>query len=119
MCYSDCDFINSKRDPIEVFGIPKYESFDRINLLEQNFIFISSVVHRCTGELLPLFDSGSVPMEDWEMWIRISENNKIKCTNKKTVSYMWKTEGSYYTRDESNKAKVRILNANVKSKHQD
>lgn len=102
MYYCDADFQNSNDEQIVVYGIPRYSSFDRNNLLKQNFIFVSSVVVRANA--VEKFDGFCDPKGDWDMWLRISEKGTVVYSPKIGIKYRWKNEGSYYTEDESTDA---------------
>lgn len=114
--YSDCRHINSNGDLVKPFGIPYYDEFNRSKLLEQNFIFMSSVLHK--AEIAQKFSNDFVPVEDWEYWIRLTENSKVLHLQNTTFSYRWKIEGSYYTTSTSNmsieKVKQKYLDDNSK-----
>ena len=108
MVYSDCYFTNDKGEPVKTFGVPYYTDFDRVNLLKQNFIYISTVVHKaeCILDGTPGFDPLCVPMEDYDMWLRISKNHKVFHILVPGATYMFKEGGSYYTTEQSQKSHV-------------
>jgi glycosyltransferase involved in cell wall biosynthesis len=107
MVYTDCDFSKEDGTTVTTFGVPYYDKFDRENLLKQNFIYISTVVHKANLEV-DNFDSWCVPMEDYDMWLRISKKYKVEHIQTLTATYMYKDAGSYYTSEQSAKSKVRV-----------
>jgi len=110
MVYTDCDFVKEDGTQVSTYGVPYYDDFNRENLLKQNFIYISTVVHRieCLHGLEDGFDPSCVPMEDYDMWLRISKKNLVKHLQCVTVTYMYKDGGSYYTAQQSAKAHAKV-----------
>lgn len=108
MVYSDCDFVLEDATPTATFGVPYHKVFHRDNLLKQNFIYISTVVHKAGCLSIGNFDNWCVPMEDYDMWLRISKEYTIEHISQVTATYMYKKNGSYYTAEESAKSKVRV-----------
>ncbi len=108
MIYSDCDFILENENPVITTGVPYYDVFDRTNLLKQNFIYISTVVHKIHCLVVGNFDEQFVPQEDYDMWLRISKLFSVTHLKEKNVTYLYKLDGSYYTAEESSAAKRRI-----------
>lgn len=108
MVYSDCDFSFEDGTPAVATGVPYYEHFERANLLKQNFIYISTVVHKTKCLTVGNFDESAVPQEDYDMWLRISKVYGIKHNKIVTSTYMFKDGGSYYTNDQSMKSQLRL-----------
>jgi glycosyltransferase involved in cell wall biosynthesis len=106
MYYSSVSFQDSNDQPIEVYGIPKFDTFDRTNLVKQNFVFVSSVVIRI--QHLVKFDQFCDPKGDWDMWLRLSEKTKVIYSGYVGSKYRWKNEGSYYNEDQSNESKLKV-----------
>jgi glycosyltransferase involved in cell wall biosynthesis len=104
MLYTDCDFVAENGTPVTTFGVPYYDKFELANLKSQNFIYISTVVHRvgCLG--IGVFDEMCVPMEDYDMWLRIAQLHRVKHVQNITATYMFKDGGSYYSAEESRKS---------------
>lgn len=112
LVYSDVDVVNERDEPLVVYGIPYYKDFDREKLKEGNFIFISTVVMSADclyWDESRFFSSSSVPMEDWEYWLRMSYYTSVYHLPRVTSKYMWKSTGSYYTAEESAAVKQRII----------
>ena len=111
MVYSDCDFILENGTPAVTYGVPYYEKFDRDNLMKQNFIYISTVVHKSKCLSVGGFDDWCNPMEDYDMWLRISKNHKLQHIVHVTATYMYKdtdSQANYYTAQQSEKSKIRV-----------
>lgn len=109
MVYSDVHPVNEQGDRLKTFGVPYYLYFDRKNLEKQNFIYISTVVHKVsclTGN--DGFDQYCVPQEDYDMWLRISEKHKVSHIPLASTAYMYKDGGSYYNDVQSAEAKIRV-----------
>lgn len=104
MVYTDCSFEKEDGTSAITYGVPYYEKFDRLNLLKQNFIYISSVVHRVGCLSVGGFDENCVPMEDYDMWLRITNHYVCEHVIMPTVTYMFKDGGSYYNTEQSIKA---------------
>ena len=111
MVYSDCDFVLENETPAIAYGVPYYKNFDRNNLLLQNFIYISTVVHKTHCLSVGGFDEWCNPMEDYDMWLRISRSHKVQHIPNVSVTYMFKdqnSEAAYYTSEQSEKSKIRV-----------
>ena len=109
MVYSDCHFVTDNGQSIKTFGVPYYLHFDRANLEKQNFIYISTVVHRASCLIDNKgFDQYCVPQEDYDMWLRISKTHKVLHIPLVTSAYMYKSDGSYYNDVQSAEAKIRV-----------
>jgi len=117
MVYSDCDFVLENGSPAVTYGVPYYEKFERTNLNKQNFIYISTVVMSVDCLKAGNFDPLCVPMEDYDMWLRISRSFNIKHVPTITATYMYKAGGSYYTNEQSMRAQgiVHIKNSIISS----
>ena len=114
MVYSDVRCVDEDGNPLTITGIPYFVPFERSNLLNQNFIFISSVlvkpeVIETTGG----FDHDADPMGDWDYWLRVSKQYKLYHYTATTMTYLWKTKsGSYYQPE-----KMTVASEYVKKKH--
>lgn len=74
MVYTTPVFKMIDGSPAIPYGIPFYESFPGLDTLKrQNFIYISSVLHRAECSNVGEFDSTLNSLEDWDMWLRIAE----------------------------------------------
>ena len=102
MTYSDCRFVGPHGEQMYSFGIPYYEQFDRENLKQGNFIFISTVVHRKKCLSVGYFDTEFKNHEDYDMWLRISDKYKVQHILYDTVNYLVKPTSTYYNQEESN-----------------
>lgn len=68
----DFKFVNgAKAVP---YGIPSYTVYPGLEtLMKQNFIYISSVVHKIECCSVGPFDGELNSLEDWDMWLRIAK----------------------------------------------
>jgi glycosyltransferase involved in cell wall biosynthesis len=74
MTYSTPEFQMVDGSPAVPFGITLYESYPGLDSLKkQNFIYISSVVHKIDCCSVGGFDKELNSLEDWDMWLRIAE----------------------------------------------
>jgi glycosyltransferase involved in cell wall biosynthesis len=117
MTYSDVKVVLEDGTPVVMTGIPYHIIFDKAKLTEQNFIFISTVVHFSSIlsviDLRNGFDESAVPMEDWDFWQRIASFYRISHNPVITCTYLYKDKtGSYYTAEQSQAAKTRIDSKN-------
>lgn len=112
MVYSDCQARNDQGIFGDMYGIPYYDEFDKEKLQEQNFIFISTVVHKANVLPQEWFDGNCMPKEDWDMWLRIAKSNTIVHNPNKTVIYLYKTQLSYYNEAQSDLAIGRVKDKN-------
>ena len=98
MTYSTPNFCMVDGSPAYPFGIPFYEKYPGIDTLKkQNFIYISSVVHKIECCSVGQFDSELNSLEDWDMWVRIAKNGyKIEMGYLKfpTLTYTCKPNGN-------------------------
>jgi glycosyltransferase involved in cell wall biosynthesis len=108
MVYTDPHFVKEDGTKVTTFGVPYYEKFERENLLKQNFIYISSVVHKVECLSVGHFDTWTVPMEDYDMWLSISKSFNVKHIQSNTLSYMFKDNGSYYNDEQSKRSMMRV-----------
>jgi glycosyltransferase involved in cell wall biosynthesis len=98
MTYSTPEFAMVDGSPAYPFGIPFYEKYPGLETLKkQNFIYISSVVHKVACLSVGEFDKEVNSLEDWDMWLRIAENEyKIEMGSLKfsTLIYTCKPNGN-------------------------
>jgi len=74
MVYSTPEFKIIDGSPAYPYGIPLYESFPGFNTLKnQNFIYISSVLHKIECCKVGSFDGELNSLEDWDMWLRFAK----------------------------------------------
>jgi len=74
MTYSVPEFKFVDETPAMPFGIPQYTSYPGLETLKkQNFIYISSVVHKIECCSVGVFDRDVNSLEDWDMWLRIAK----------------------------------------------
>lgn len=74
MVYSTPDFKMIDGSTAVPFGIPFYNYYPGLQKLkEQNFIYISSVVHKIDCLSVGGFDRELNSLEDWDMWLRIAD----------------------------------------------
>jgi glycosyltransferase involved in cell wall biosynthesis len=78
--YSTPEFRMVDNSPAVPFGIPLYDSYPGLETLKkQNFIYISSVMHKIECCNVGGFDKDLNSLEDWDMWLRIAKAGyKIK-----------------------------------------
>lgn len=92
------------------FGIPQYTSYPGLDVLKkQNFIYISSVVHKIECCSVGAFDRDINSLEDWDMWLRIAKAGyKIEQGTLKfpTLTYTCKNNGNGSKRTEEIYQKV-------------
>ena len=85
-------YVEIKRD------VPYSYEFSRDNLLQQNFIPILCVMHRRSClDRTGLFDENLNTHEDWDLWIRMSEETPFHHINKVTAEFSWRLDGSTTT----------------------
>lgn len=109
MVYSNVRVENEFGNPLVVYGTANPVEFDVDELNKGNYIYISTVVMRRDCIDVGDFDTASVPMEDWQYWLRISDKYIInKIHGIPDVIYTWKSTGSYYSDEDSRMAKMRI-----------
>lgn len=89
--YSKPTFIGKNNETLYPVNIPVPEIFIGKQLLHNNFIWISSVVAKKECFINNEFDSNLDSIEDWDMWVRLYQQN-FKFFNKKdvTVKYLVK-----------------------------
>jgi len=97
MVYTDCKFANEQGEEQFPYGMTFPKKFDRKQLEKGNYIHISSVVvtdfvMNQTGS----FDTSLTNLEDWDMWLRISEDFNVAYIPEKTITYLVKP-ATYYT----------------------
>jgi glycosyltransferase involved in cell wall biosynthesis len=112
MIYSTPEFRMVDGSPAVPFGIPFYEYYPGIDKLkQQNFIYISSVVHSIKCLSVGEFDRELNSLEDWDMWLRIAKAGyTIKQGHLKfpTLTYTCKPNGNGSKRTEDIYQKVLI-----------
>lgn len=92
--YSDCYFVDSKGTLCTSFGIKNPTAFDPLLLDQENFIYISSVVHRIHCLSIGQFDSTLDSLEEWDYWKRMSHAGyKFYHLNKQLTIYTVNPEG--------------------------
>lgn len=78
--------------------IPYSFDFDASALLKTNYIPILSVMHeRSCLEAVGLFDENLEVLEDWDLWIRLSQKYPFVHIPKVTAGFTWRTDGSSTT----------------------
>jgi glycosyltransferase involved in cell wall biosynthesis len=92
--YSKPIFTGEKGQLLDVVNIPIPEVHVGKQLLHNNYIWISSVVAKKEFFINNMFDSNLDSVEDWDMWIRLHQQN-YKFIDKKdiTVQYYVKQNG--------------------------
>ena len=116
MVYSDVRCVDEDGNPLIITGIPYFGTFERNNLLAQNFIFISSVVMKSECMSVGGFDHDADPMGDWDYWLRVSSEFKVHHHALTTITYLWKTKsGSYYQPEKMNTAFEYVKNKHNKN----
>ncbi|MFW5889426.1 MAG: glycosyltransferase [Bacillota bacterium] len=92
--YSNVYPINEKGEQLIPYGIPINKIFDGNKLLENNYIYISSVLHKVKCLNVGFFDKELDSIEDWDYWIRIFNNNFLMAYNDKDfIIYLCKENG--------------------------
>lgn len=98
MIYSLPNFKFADGSPAFPYGIPFYESFPGLDALkQQNFIYISGVLHKYKCLEVGQFDRELNSLEDWDMWLRIAKAGyTIKRSQLKlnTFTYTCKFDGN-------------------------
>ncbi len=91
--YSKPIFVDENSNVLNAVNIPDPDIFIGKQLYHNNFIWISSVVSKIDCFKNILFDSNLNSVEDWDMWIRLFEQNyKFIKNNTTTVRYLVKNE---------------------------
>lgn len=115
MTYSTPEFQMVDGSIAVPFGIPFYNSYPGIEALrKQNFIYISSVLHKIECCNVGGFDRELNSLEDWDMWLRIAEtgyNIKQGLLKFLTLIYTCKPAGNGSRRTEDIYQKVLIKHA--------
>lgn len=110
MTYSIPEFKFVDGTPAMPFGIPQYTSYPGLETLKkQNFIYISSVMHKIECCNVGGFDKDVNSLEDWDMWLRIAKAGyKIKQSLLKfpSLTYTCKNNGNGSKRTEEIYQKV-------------
>lgn len=110
MTYSTPEFKMVDGNIAIPFGIPFYSSYPGLEKLkQQNFIYISSVIHKieCCG--VGKFDAELNSLEDWDMWLRIAKANykiEMGLLTFPTFTYTCKQSGNGSKRTEDIYKKV-------------
>ena len=93
--------------------VPYSYEFSRGIMLQENFIPILCVMHlRSCLDRTGLFDESLNTHEDWDLWIRMSEETPFHHINKVTAEFSWRLDGSTTTsnrQDDFIATKTRIL----------
>ncbi len=93
--------------------VPYSDEFSRSNMLQENFIPILCVMHlRSCLDRTGLFDESLNTHEDWDLWIRMSEETPFHHIKKVTAEFSWRLDGSTTTssrQDDFITTKARIL----------
>ncbi|NDB85402.1 MAG: glycosyltransferase family 2 protein, partial [Alphaproteobacteria bacterium] len=110
MVYSNPEFRMVDGTVAVPFGIPFYEYYPGIDKLkQQNFIYISSVVHSIKCLSVGEFDRELNSLEDWDMWLRIAKAGytiKQGLLKFPTLTYTCKINGNGSRRTEDIYQKV-------------
>ena len=88
LVYSKPLFTLASGEPTSPVNIPTPQIFIGKQLYHNNFIWISSVVCKKECLLNNLFDSNLNSIEDWDMWIRLFEQN-FKFVDKQTTTVQY------------------------------
>ena len=92
--YSKPEYVLKDGSPTKPFNIPVPNIFVGKQLKHNNFIWISSVVARKNCFLNQRFDSSLDSIEDWDMWIRLSDlNYRFYNLDKTTTRYLVRENG--------------------------
>lgn len=98
MVYSTPDFKMIDGSKAVPYGIPFYNSYPGLEKLkQQNFIYISSVVHKIECCSVGGFERELNSLEDWDMWLRIAKAGykiEMSQTLLPTVTYTCKPSGN-------------------------
>ena len=103
-----------ENDLYPTWNIP--EIFDENLLYKSNFIWISSVVAKSTCFVNNKFDEKLTCYEDWDMWLKLHENN-FKFYNKKTqtITYVYNQNTNWGNADEQYKKMIKNHHQNPKT----
>lgn len=99
VAYTDAYRVHYKKDGEEYYpssrDIPYASDFDNEKLLVRNFIPVLCVMHEksCLNEI-GYFDEGLTRLEDWDLWIRLSQKYRFAHIRKATCSFSWCSDGS-------------------------
>lgn len=74
MVYSDAKIVFEDGSDVKSFGIPYYDSFDGEKLKLNNYIYMSTVIHKVECLKIGGFDPKLNSIEDWDFWLRIYES---------------------------------------------
>jgi len=78
--------------------VPYSYEFSREILLRENFIPILSIMHlRSCFDRTGFFDESLNTHEDWDLWIRMSEDTPFYHIKKVTAEFSWRMDGSTTT----------------------
>ena len=89
---SDSSYVITERD------VPYSFDFNKIWMLADNFIPVLCIMH--TKECLEVagyFDESLNALEDWDLWIRISQKFDFRHITKITCEFRWRVDGTSMT----------------------
>ena len=109
--YSTPEFIQSTGYPAYMTNVPIPKIFIGKQLKHNNFIWISSVVAKKECFLNNEFDSSLDSIEDWDMWIRLNDQN-FKFTKQPETTILYKVNTN--SQAAVGKTKIPLMN----QKHQ-
>lgn len=96
-CDSIAEYAEIEGDVKRVLGFQLYldREFDRDEIFAQNFAPIHSIVHRKSlFERFGYFDESLPVTDDWEMWLRASQESKFVHVDRPTVEYSWRFDAA-------------------------
>jgi FkbM family methyltransferase len=88
LVYHRPDFVFPDGSPAFAHNIPEPAIFIAKQLLANNYIWISTVVVQSECLKTERFDSELNSIEDWDMWIRLSQKYKFVRSPQKTATYL-------------------------------
>lgn len=92
--YCDCIFKDMSGNPVQMFGIPYYDEFSAAKLKEQNFIYISTLVHSYSYLNKVNFSPAVDSIEDWDYHLQlVNAGADYYHIKEKDVVYITKPDG--------------------------
>jgi len=121
MIYSNAKTVFEDGSNASSYGMNISNFFNFNDLCKNNFIYISSVVHKKECLSIGCFDSKLDSIEDWDYWLRIcKEGYNIEKNNKQTISYLVKNNSFasksndniynlFYNKHKDSNLRIRLL----------
>jgi hypothetical protein len=95
MVYSDAKIVFEDGSNVKPFGIPYYDSFDGEKLKLNNYIYMSTAIHKVECLKIGGSDPNLNSIEDWDFWLRIYESGfKIIHNSSVDTTYLVRPNGN-------------------------